>query len=367
MDASPLVEFVSRSCARKQCTKDGVATGFPTPWAFTLATQGKTGDLPPSIRNVGVHSVDATGWLFTCRGAPGGAAGGALPGNDIKSGGEGENAAGGPIVASLCYLAGNFPKAGFEEQWRAEGIIEEVDVASLSTIAPPDPDLQVQIVASAAFAEQRVVTTGSTAPYDQSGRLLLTETDDDKKLDRGVTSTKQRQKAGTLPVGEILEAGFRAYRLVPWRVEILEGGPAWPQGPMRHEWRKVEGDQGAWQGPVRILPYNVPPPEPKPPTAAAAAATNATGTVANSRPAAAVLVDINNVPAVKVRQQWIELKREGEQRAIWSRWLQHISERRGRSRTEIMLWVYAGVVTILCWLLIAQLYACSLVCKKEYR
>ena len=166
-------------------------------------------------------------------------------------------------------------------------------------------------------------------------------------------------------MGEILEAGFRCYRLVPWRVEILEGGPTWPQGPMRHEWRKVEGDQGAWQGPVRILPYNVPAPEPKP-HVVAAAATHATttatvATVANSCPAAAVL-DIN-VPVVKVRQQWIELK-ENEGRAIWSRWLQQM-EQCGRSRTEIMLWVYAGVVTILCWLLIAQLYACSLVCKKE--
>ena len=37
--------------------------------------------------------------------------------------------------------------------------MREVDVATLAAVAPPDGDLQVQIVASAAFEEQRVVTT----------------------------------------------------------------------------------------------------------------------------------------------------------------------------------------------------------------
>jgi hypothetical protein len=132
------------------------------------------------------------------------------------AGGDSCNTGAGPIVASLCYLAGNYPNAGFEEQWRAEGIVEEVDVAALSQIAPPDADLQVQIVASAAFEEERAVTTGSTAPFDQSGRLLLTASGDNKKLDEGVAAVAQRQKEGALPLGEILEAGFRAYRLVPW-------------------------------------------------------------------------------------------------------------------------------------------------------
>ena len=100
MDASPMVEFVTRSQARGQCNPAGVATGFPTPWAFTLATLGSTGDLPPAMRSIGIHSVDGTGWLFACRGAPGGTAGGAAA------------SSAGPIVASLCYLAGNYPDAG---------------------------------------------------------------------------------------------------------------------------------------------------------------------------------------------------------------------------------------------------------------
>ena len=67
---------IYQALARGQCTPTGVAMGFPTPWAFTLATAGATADLPPSVRFIGIHSVDATGWLFTTRGGPGGCAGG---------------------------------------------------------------------------------------------------------------------------------------------------------------------------------------------------------------------------------------------------------------------------------------------------
>eukprot|EP00227_Mantoniella_beaufortii_P018657 CAMPEP_0197589968 /NCGR_PEP_ID=MMETSP1326-20131121/10723_1 /TAXON_ID=1155430 /ORGANISM="Genus nov. species nov., Strain RCC2288" /LENGTH=205 /DNA_ID=CAMNT_0043154953 /DNA_START=53 /DNA_END=667 /DNA_ORIENTATION=- len=205
MDSHPLVEFVHRSATRGQCdAATGVATGFPIPWAFTLATAGQSPDLPPSIRNIGFHSVDATGFLFTTRGGPGGSAG------------PGENASGAPMVASLCYLTGNYPKAGFEEQWRAEGIVEEVDMAALTAVAPPDADLQVQIVASAAFATAREATTGSVAPVDGDGRLVLQGSVDDKALDIVVTLTAAKQKKGELEPAECAQAGFRAYRLVPW-------------------------------------------------------------------------------------------------------------------------------------------------------
>ena len=49
---------------------------------------------------------------FVCRGGPGGASG---PSVDLAS-----------YAVSMMFLAGNYPRAGFEEQWRAEGIAEEV-------------------------------------------------------------------------------------------------------------------------------------------------------------------------------------------------------------------------------------------------
>ena len=150
MKASPLDEFIARSHARGQCDEYGVATGFPVPWAFTLATPGPTPDSPPSCRNIGIHHVDSDGFVFACRGHPGGAAGGGS-------------------LASICFLAGNYPNAGFEEQWRAEGIIQPLDVSEAMPMNA-DQDLQVQIVASSAFSEARRTESGSSDPVDTTGQ-----------------------------------------------------------------------------------------------------------------------------------------------------------------------------------------------------
>lgn len=236
MKASPLDEFIARSHARGQCDKHGVATGFPVPWAFTLATPGPTPDSHPSCRNIGIHHVDAEGFVFACRGHPGGAAGGGS-------------------LASICFLAGNYPNAGFEEQWRAEGIVQPLDVSE-ATPLNADQDLQVQIVASAAFSEARRAKSGSSDPVDTNGRLLLPTDEDAATLDARVAAVETRRAAGKLHADEIKRAGFRWYRLAPSRVEVLAGGPSWPHGPTRHEWIK-SAHAGVWTPPTRVLPYNV--------------------------------------------------------------------------------------------------------------
>ena len=68
------------------------------------------------------------------------------------------------------------------------------DMASLRAVAAPDADLQVQIVASAAFTAARETTTGSAAPVDGDGRLVLQGSEDGKTLARGVKLTAARQK-----------------------------------------------------------------------------------------------------------------------------------------------------------------------------
>ena len=60
-----------------------------------------------------------------------------------------------------------------------------------------------------------------------------------------------------VPLSDARCAGFRCFRLKPWRVEMVEGGPSWPEGPRRVEWRKIDGTS-EWSGPTRVLPYNVP-------------------------------------------------------------------------------------------------------------
>ena len=236
MKASPLDEFIARSHARGQCDEHGVATGFPVPWAFTLATPGPTPDSPPSCRNLGIHHVDSDGFVFACRGHPGGAAGGGS-------------------LASICFLAGNYPNAGFEEQWRAEGIVQPLDVSEAMPMNA-DQDLQVQVVASAAFSEARRAKSGSSDPMDTTGRILLPTAEDAATLDARVAAVETRRAAGKLHDSEIEKAGFRAYRLAPSRVEVLAGGPSWPNGPTRHEWTR-SSHAGTWTPPTRVLPYNV--------------------------------------------------------------------------------------------------------------
>ena len=62
-----------------------------------------------------------------------------------------------------------------------------------------------------------------------------------------VADAEARQARHAISPEEIALSGFRAYRLVPTRVEILEGGPTWPQGPTRHEWCWKPDCRETWQ------------------------------------------------------------------------------------------------------------------------
>ena len=136
---------------------------------------------------------------------------------------------------------------------------------------------------------------------------------------------------------------------------------------MRHEWRKVEGnsDEGSWLAPARILPYNVPSPAPTPPNlvpaslcvAVAIAATTATATAAAAAAAAAGVVVGKPMSRTGKSCEYHHRGAPGSDAAAVAVDLGSTLQQRraGRSRTETMLWVYAGMVTVLSWLLIAQL------------
>lgn len=72
-----------------------------------IAVNGQSGSEPPSLRTVGIHTVDECGIVFHSKGPyPGGFAGRALSRD--------------PAVSFIIYF-GCYP---FEEQWRGEGVIE---------------------------------------------------------------------------------------------------------------------------------------------------------------------------------------------------------------------------------------------------
>jgi hypothetical protein len=181
---------------------------------------------------------------FVCRGGPGGASG---PSVDLAS-----------YAVSMMFLAGNYPRAGFEEQWRAEGIAEEVlacpstqglahdalgtalgmcSVRSHSTaqvhdqrlgchagrcpaswrsaegeaarqvplealaglgVAPPDASLVAQVVASAAFTARRTAGSpdGGDAPMTDEKRLALGPAGDAAALASALADAEDAQRNG---------------------------------------------------------------------------------------------------------------------------------------------------------------------------
>eukprot|EP00931_Biecheleriopsis_adriatica_P119464 TRINITY_DN94684_c0_g1_i1.p1 TRINITY_DN94684_c0_g1~~TRINITY_DN94684_c0_g1_i1.p1 ORF type:complete len:378 (-),score=54.46 TRINITY_DN94684_c0_g1_i1:131-1264(-) len=244
MDQNPLLELQKRSHARGACDDKGRAIGFPTPWAFMLATHGKNPQDPPAIRSLGFQVVDVDGIVFVARGAPGGATG-----CDF-----------GKSQVSMCHLAGNYPGAGFEEQWRAEGLLQQLswqeweELMKAGTPVADAHSLEAQMVACSNFEQARSRESGGLSPVDASGRLRFKNPAEVNALKEEVRQIGADIEEGRLGEHEIENAGLRIYRLKPTRMEVLCGGPQWPQGPNRFEWTY----DGRWQGPSQILPYSFP-------------------------------------------------------------------------------------------------------------
>lgn len=236
LGSNPLAELRRRARQRGQCDENGAAVGFPVPWAAAVATSG-AGFAAPALRSLGIQAVDEAGFVFVVRGELGGGA-----------------AAGGAPLASVCHLAGNYPGAGFEEQWRAEGVVRPLRGPDLE-VKKPDSHLVAQFLACRAFEgahrpRQRPDARGRTPMSAASGAEV-------EELARDVQEAEQRLHDRAVPVQDMLSAGLASYRVVPLRMELLEGGPAWPQGPARYQWTR-DTPNAPWAGPTRILPYSVP-------------------------------------------------------------------------------------------------------------
>jgi len=241
----PLQEFVKRSAERGACDVGGAPKGFPVPWAMTLATAGATSASAPALRSIGIQGIVDGAVFFVCRGGPGGTMG---PRAGLAS-----------YNASMHHLAGNYPGADFEEQWRAEGTVREVPLAMLREVGLmlPEPALVAQILGSSAFAAARAQSHGgSLAPMTREGRLVLSPAEgDDADADALARETSDAGERGG-DEDEAYHAGLRAYTLIPHRVELLHGGPDWPSGPVRYEW--VRDTEQRWSRPVRLVPYSWP-------------------------------------------------------------------------------------------------------------
>ncbi|CAK9022042.1 unnamed protein product [Durusdinium trenchii] len=186
-------------------------------WSFQLATLNRSSGAPPSLRNLGIHSVTETGFIFFGLGSAGGATG----------------EAGEEVVASMVLLLGSYP---FQQQWRGEGVVRQMRWGS-----PPPP-------VSLACAMQRCQELAQHAfepghPPEVKERMAL----QDQEAVLGVRSVDT-------PGGP-----SAAYIFIPFRMEVLMGHPPAPGGTRRCEWKRLPGSASSsrlWVGPRAVLPFS---------------------------------------------------------------------------------------------------------------
>jgi thymidylate kinase len=199
------------------------------PWAMQLATTPTPEHdhdlVVPSLRTVGVHSVDSSGIIFFTWGSPGGGMqsveteGGILP----------------TPVSVVCVL-GEYP---YEQQWRGEGVACHVSPAECELLKlEPPAALCSHIYACKSLS--------------QKSASMLTRQERPKGYNSLALALRQS------PVLEMEKMrDVQCYRFVPLRIEVLVGGPSSPRGPHRYEWRRGETATG-WVNARAILPFTVP-------------------------------------------------------------------------------------------------------------
>eukprot|EP00435_Cladocopium_sp_Y103_P061912 s223_g23.t1 len=181
--------------------------GKHIPWSFQLATPNRSPGGPPALRNLGIHSVTETGFIFFTLGSAGGASG----------------QAGEEVVASMVLLLGSYP---FQQQWRGEGIVRKMRGSTL----PPF---------SLACAMQRCKELAHELAGSTKKRRFLED---------------QEAVLGTRP-DDTREGPSTAYIFIPRRMEVLIAHPPAPGGTRRCEWQRL-AESRLWEGPRVVLPFS---------------------------------------------------------------------------------------------------------------
>ena len=240
----PLTEMRYRAAQLSRCN----AAGFRlpgAPWAFQLARssmQEEEGFAAPMLKTVGFQRVSELGVDFLVRRSP-------------DSGGG--NATVTTFVGAFCYVEGAYPpvEGAVCEQWRGEGVAEEIPVSAIRATAPLPSFAQI-LACSARGDEGGGEGGGGQRPTLGDRTAFVDE----------VRALKAQLAAGGVPDNEI-EGAVQAFRLRPSRMELLRSGPdIWE----RFEWQsQASGPSGAgagvsadadappllWCNPRQLLPY----------------------------------------------------------------------------------------------------------------
>ena len=191
--------------------------GKHIPWSFQLATSNRSAAAPPSLRNLGIHSVTETGFIFFSLGSAGGATG----------------EAGEEVLASMVLLLGSYP---FQQQWRGEGVVRKMRWGS-----PPPPfslACAMQRCKEIAETTQQTQHEGTHGTHGAKQRAALS----DQEAVLGTRADDTRDGPST------------AYIFIPHRMEVLIGHPPAPGGTRRCEWQR--SSSRLWEGPRAVLPFS---------------------------------------------------------------------------------------------------------------
>ena len=229
----PLSEMRQRALQLSRCNVEGFRLPG-APWAFQLAWNSGHAEAPPLLKTVGFQRVCSLGIDFLVRRNPGSLSESRFPG-------------------SFCWVEGTYPPAtgGLCEQWRGEGVAEEIDISEVRATAPLRSFAQILAchTCSAVDSGARAHAAGGGG---EGGRAPLRDLN---AFVSEVRALNTKLEAGSVPDSEI-KGAVQAFRLRPSRVELLRSGPEiWE----RFEWQQTSGtgpDAAMhWHGPRELMPY----------------------------------------------------------------------------------------------------------------
>ena len=220
----PLEFFVSTCANLGLCDAKTGRRGYHKPWAMQLALNNSDSTRAPSLRTVGIHTVNEGGFLFFSRGNhPGGGIGGER------------------LPASIVWVGGDYP---YEQQWRAEGFLWQVASSECQFLdSLPPASLVDEILACQ--AQEGAMDNG----VSRKERGNCTS----HHLERAQKLRPQNMDHSNVALKDV-----KGTRFIPLRMEVLIGGPSSPGGPRRYEWtRTTESslNENSWSAARSILTF----------------------------------------------------------------------------------------------------------------
>jgi hypothetical protein len=145
------------------------------------------------------------------------------------------------LPAAFVYQEGKFLPGQAAEQWRGEGLCEEIPLSQVVDLIPT-------FTATSMIASCRIAAEVSGTGADVSeGRLAMMNK---SRTTEVMQRTRNELEQGKISLEEMNEA-ISAFRLKPDRMEYMHGGPdtvMWD----RWEWMR---DENGWVEPKHLIPH----------------------------------------------------------------------------------------------------------------